>query len=456
MFKSLKDKLTSWFKKPEEEKTSKTKSAKEKKEIKPKKNKEKPVKPSKIKKETKKKKIEEIKEEVIQETPQKIEEKPVIKPQETVHDEKLQKGLEELEKEIIDEQKPADEKQGFFSKIFSRKKSGENLTQEKSEESAIIEQKVPEQSIPEAIKEEPKKIQEPEKQEGFFSKLASKLSTSTLAQEQFDELFQELEITLLENNVALDVVEKIHKELSKDLVGIEVKKAKVNETIINSLKNSILEILTEPPNLIEAINKKHTGPYVIIFVGINGSGKTTSIAKVAHYLKENNISCVLGAADTFRAASIEQLQQHADKLHIPIVKHTYGSDPAAVAFDTKKYAEIHKIKAVLIDTAGRMYTKTNLIKEMEKIVRVSQPDLKIFLAESITGNDALEQAKTFNESINIDGIILSKADVDEKAGTILSVSYVTKKPIYFLGTGQNYKDLTPFTKSTVLKNLGLE
>ena len=139
-----------------------------------------------------------------------------------------------------------------------------------------------------------------------------------------------------------------------------------------------------------------------------------------------------------------------------MIASQYGSDPASVAFEARKYAEAHNIKAVLIDTAGRMYTKTNLIKEMEKIVRVSQPDLKLFIAESITGNDATEQAKAFNEAINIDGIILTKADVDEKAGTILSVSQVTSKPIYFLGTGQDYEDLAPFTKKDVLKNLGLE
>ena len=355
--------------------------------------------------------------------------------------------IEAAPTEEIKEEVRTEEKQGFFKKLFSKKKKEE--FQETSIEpiSEIKQEQIPEQQS---------FVEKTEKKEGFFAKLASKLSTSTLTQGQFDELFQELEMALLENNVALQVVDKIHDELSKDLVGIEVKKSKVQETIINSLKETILSILIEPPNLIESIKKKLKGPYVIIFVGINGSGKTTSIAKLASYLKQNNISCVLAAADTFRAASIEQLEKHAESLEIPIIKHQYGSDPAAVTFDAKKYAETHKINVVLIDTAGRMYTKTNLIKEMEKIVRVSQPDLKIFVAESITGNDATEQAKTFNESINIDGIILSKADIDEKAGTILSVSYITKKPIYFLGTGQKYSDLTPFTKQTILKNLGLE
>ena len=429
MFKSLREKLTSWFKKPEVEEKKAVEIIEKKGKAEKKTKKE-----VKLKKETalKKGKKEERTEESKVEEKLKVKEESIIEAAPT----------EEIKEEVRTE-----EKQGFFKKLFSKKKKEE--FQETSIEpiSEIKQEQIPEQQS---------FVEKTEKKEGFFAKLASKLSTSTLTQGQFDELFQELEMALLENNVALQVVDKIHDELSRDLVGIEVKKSKVQETIINSLKETILSILIEPPNLIESIKKKLKGPYVIIFVGINGSGKTTSIAKLASYLKQNNISCVLAAADTFRAASIEQLEKHAESLEIPIIKHQYGSDPAAVTFDAKKYAETHKINVVLIDTAGRMYTKTNLIKEMEKIVRVSQPDLKIFVAESITGNDATEQAKTFNESINIDGIILSKADIDEKAGTILSVSYITKKPIYFLGTGQKYSDLTPFTKQTILKNLGLE
>ena len=342
-----------------------------------------------------------------------------------------------------------------------KEKPSETKKKEKKKKPIKEKEKKEQLETKEAIKEQEKQqlqeeIEVKEEKPGFFAKLKNKLSTSALTKEQFDEIFHDLEITLLENNVALEVVEKIRDKLSKDLVGIEIKKSEINNAIINSLKEAINSLLIEPPNLIEQINKKLEIPFTIIFVGINGSGKTTAIGKIAHLLKQNKISCVLAAADTFRAASIEQLQKHAEALNIPIIKHEYGSDPAAVAFDAKKYAQAHKIKVVLIDTAGRMYTKTNLIKEMEKIVRISNPDLKLFIGESITGNDAIKQAKTFNEAINIDGIILTKADVDEKAGTILSVSYVTKKPIYFLGTGQSYSDLIPFTKKNVLKNLGLE
>tara|TARA_Y100000310_G_scaffold344372_1_gene456823 strand:- start:1100 stop:2266 length:1167 start_codon:yes stop_codon:yes gene_type:complete len=303
-----------------------------------------------------------------------------------------------------------------------------------------------------------KVLQQPEEKPSFFSKLKKKLSTSELSSEQFDSLFEEFELTLLENNVSLAAVDHIHSSLAKDLVGISIKKSDIDSTIITSLKESILSLLIEPPNLLEQI-KKHSkykpDPYIIAFFGINGSGKTTSIAKLAHYLKAGGLSVVLAAGDTFRAASIEQLEVHASALSIPIIKQTYGSDPAAVAFDAIKYAKSNKIDVVLIDTAGRMYTATNLLREMEKIIRISKPQLKIFVAESITGNDVVSQCNAFNEFIGIDGIILSKSDIDEKGGAILSISQATKKPIYFLGNGQLYKDLEIFNKEKILERLGL-
>src|SRR3989338_7400411 len=180
------------------------------------------------------------------------------------------------------------------------------------------------------------------------------------------------------------------------------------------------------------------------------------MAKVDNYLMKNKLSCVFAASDTFRAASIEQLQQHADRLGIKMIKHNYGSDPAAVAFDAIRYAQAKNIDVVLIDTAGRMHSNVNLIDEMKKIIRVAKPDLKIFVGESITGNDCVEQAKVFNASVGIDGIILAKADIDEKGGAAVSVSYATKKPILYLGVGQNYDDLKKFEHDMVLRNLGLD
>ncbi|MFC1682414.1 signal recognition particle-docking protein FtsY, partial [Nanoarchaeota archaeon] len=208
-------------------------------------------------------------------------------------------------------------------------------------------------------------------------------------------------------------------------------------------------------NLQEETSDKKFEPYIILFCGINGSGKTTTVAKIAEYLKKNNLTCVLAAADTFRAASIEQLKKHSEKLNVKVIANEYGSDPAAVAFDAVKYAEKNKIDCVLIDTAGRIHTSKNLLKEIEKISRVTKPDTKIFVGESITGNDAIEQVKTFNFEIGIDGIILTKADIDEKGGTALSVGYVTKKPILFLGTGQEYEAIEVFDKEKFIEKLGL-
>lgn len=326
------------------------------------------------------------------------------------------------------------------------------LIKEKAPEIEVIKDEDAEELIEDVEAEEE---QEEKSSFSFFSKIKTYLATSKLKQEQFDEAFEELELTLLENNVALEAVDAIKKSLSEQIVGKDISKNKIDDVLIESLKTAILSVIKEPPNLLDAIKAK-SEPYTILFFGINGTGKTTSIAKIASHLKAKGISVVLAAADTFRAAAIEQLKTHATKIDVPIVAGNYGADPASVAFDAIQYAKKHHIKCVLIDTAGRMYTKENLLREMDKMVRVAKPDLKLFVGESITGNDATEQTRTFNDTIGIDGIILTKADIDEKAGTILSVSQVTGKPIYFLGTGQEYKDIEPFTKKTVLKNLGLD
>ncbi len=290
---------------------------------------------------------------------------------------------------------------------------------------------------------------------GFFSSIIDRFTTNKITQEQVEEIFSELEIILLESNVALDVVDKIKENLIKDLVDQDVKSKDLRKKILDSIKKAIGDVLVNSPDLINEI-KKHEGTYTILFFGINGTGKTTTIAKIANLLKKHNISCVLAAADTFRAAAIEQLETHANKLNVPIIKGEYSTDPTSIAFDAKSYAEKNRIKCLLIDTAGRMYTKENLIKQMEKLIRVIKPDKKIFVGESTTGNDMLEQIKTFNEALGIDGIILSKADIDEKGGTALSVSYMTNKPIYFLGTGQAYDDLKEFKKEDIIKSLGLD
>jgi len=344
-----------------------------------------------------------------------------------------------------------------------KKKSSEEIKKEREITAELIkdiakenlEVKTPEEKVEESIAKS-EITEESAKKLGFFEKLKN-VFTYTLTEDNFESIFSELEVLLLEGNVALEVVEEIKKELHEKLVGKQIKKEKINEEIKNSLKESLEKILIDPENIIEKIkeHKKTNEPYVVLFFGINGAGKTTSIAKFAHLLQKNKLSCILAAADTFRAASIEQISIHADRLGVKVIKHDYGSDPSSVAFDAIKYAKANKIDAVLIDTAGRMHTKENLLKEMEKICRVAKPNLKVFVAEAVAGNDATEQAKAFNEMIGVDSSILSKTDVDEKGGAIISVAFITKKPILYLGVGQNYEDLELFNKKKFIERLGL-
>ncbi len=316
---------------------------------------------------------------------------------------------------------------------------------------AMIERVAPQDQMEKEGKAEP----EEEKKKGFFTALKEKFGKREISEEEFNTLFDALEGILLENNVALEVVDLLRKGLHEKIAGKTFKKGEIEEEVRKALKEELNRILIPSFDLIERIRERKGLPFVILFFGINGSGKTTTIAKLASLLKEKGISCVLAAADTFRAASIEQLKVHGSRVGVKVIKHDYGADPAAVAFDAIKYAKQHGIQAVLIDTAGRMHTKENLLREMQKINRVAKPDLKIFIGESITGNDAVEQARSFNETIGIDGIILSKADVDEKGGAAISVGSVTGKPILYLGIGQDYEDLDPFQKEKLLESLGL-
>ena len=339
-------------------------------------------------------------------------EKPAVaeKMAESVRPEKLEKLRDELVKE---ETKP--EKRGFFDKIFGKKEEG---------------------------------------RKGILEAITQPFSTTMLSEDKFEHLFWDLEVILLENNVAVEVIEKIKKDLKSKLVGVPLKRGNVENIIEESLQESIENLfLAAKPDVVKNIKSKK--PYIMVFVGINGSGKTTSIAKVAYLLKKNGYKSVLAAGDTFRAAAIQQLEQHAEKLNVKLIKHKYGSDSAAVAFDAIKFAEAHHYDAVLVDTAGRMHSNTNLMDEMQKIMKVAKPDMKIFVGESITGNDCIEQAKRFDYAIGIDAIILSKADVDEKGGAAISVSYVTGKPIIYLGTGQKYEDLTEFEPKVLVESLGL-
>jgi fused signal recognition particle receptor len=363
-------------------------------------------------------------------------------------------------KETVEETAPKKEIEVTEKPKKEKKKEKKPKKEKKVEEMPEAEEETEPIKTAEEVKEEEiKRGVEPaeklvEEKKSFFKRIKSSFSYK-ITEDEFDRIFDDLDMLLLENNVALEVVEDIKRILSGKLVGKEISKDRLEEEIKKELKNTLNEILIEPDDITDIVDFKEGEPLVILFFGINGTGKTTSIAKLAHLFKKKGSSVLLAAADTFRAASIEQIAEHAKKLDVPLIKHDYGSDPSAVGFDAIKYAKSHKIDVVLIDTAGRMHTKANLLAEMEKIVRVTKPDLKIFVAESIAGNDAVEQAKAFHEAVEINGSILSKADIDEKGGTILSIGHATKKPIFYLGTGQKYTDLELFDKQKFIENLGL-
>ena len=297
------------------------------------------------------------------------------------------------------------------------------------------------------------------KDKNFLRKIKTKIQKIKISEREFGIYSEELRMLLLENNVAFEVADKIIKELKEEIIGKELLKKEIESEIRDALKKIIENILVEPFDIVKKIKEKiadqEKEPYVILFVGINGTGKTTTIAKITDFLKKKGFSCVLAAADTFRAASIEQIKKHGERIGVKVISQQYGADPAAVGFDAISYAKKNFVNCVLIDTAGRMHTSKNLLKEIEKISKVCKPDLKLFIGESITGNDSVEQAKSFDWTIGIDGIVLTKADVDERGGTALSVGYITKKPILFLGTGQEYSKIEVFDKKKFLKELGL-
>ena len=349
---------------------------------------------------------------------------------------------------------PREEKKGFLKAIFTKKPSEKpaptreppaRIVTPEPGMTPIVEEKLPEQ--PASPKEAP---------HGLFTRLKETFTKKTLSEEKFEELFWDLEVTLLENNVALEVIEKLKDDLKRALTAGKISRLGVDDLVLLSLKESIEEVLAIPGfNLIKRIKESKKRPYIIAFIGVNGSGKTTTLAKVANRFQNEGLSVVMAASDTFRAAAIDQLKEHADKLGVKLISQGYGADPAAVAFDAVEHAKAKSVDVVMIDTAGRLHSNTNLMAELQKVVRVAKPDLKIFIGESITGNDCVEQAKEFDRLVGIDAIILSKADVDEKGGAALSVSYVTKKPILYLGVGQAYGDLKVFDKEEIIRGLGL-
>lgn len=362
---------------------------------------------------------------------------------------------ETTDSEEITKDEPKEEKKSFFS--FGRKKKEESLEEEAEGESA----EEAEDDFEEESEDKKsffsfgrkKSDDDGESSGGFFSFIREK----TISEKHVEDTLWELEMGLLEGDVAMEVASEVVDSVKQNLVGKKIKRSNdITEYTFNALRDAVAEIIDIPgKNMTEMIEEKKAQgePLVVMFVGINGTGKTTTIGKLANYYLKKGYTPVIAASDTFRAGAIEQVNYHADNVGVKLIKHQKGSDPAAVAYDAIEHARAQGKELVLIDTAGRMQTNTNLMDEMKKIKRVANPDLVIFVGDALTGNDATEQAVKFNDAIDVDGVILTKADADSKGGASLSIGYVIKKPILFLGMGQGYDDIMEYDAQWMLNQL---
>ncbi len=288
-----------------------------------------------------------------------------------------------------------------------------------------------------------------ERLKSSFNGLVQKVSQKGLSDKEIDKILDEFLLVLVQNDVAYSVAQKICGSLRARLESVEVRRfSDSSEPAKVVLRDVLLEVLREGGEetfykvLDERKNEHKTA--IVMFVGVNGTGKTSSIAKIGRLLIQKGYSVVIAAADTYRTGSIEQIEEHARRIGIRTIKHDYGGDAAAVAFDAANYAAAHGINVVLIDTAGRMQTNKNLLEEMKKIARVAKPDLTILVADALTGNDAVEQARKFSDAVQIDGVVLTKLDADTKGGSAISMATVIGKPILFATVGQNYEDIISF------------
>ncbi len=327
----------------------------------------------------------------------------------------------------------------------SVKKLAEKAKGEEPGKRAVKATKKPEKKTEKAPAKPPKKL-------GLRERLKKRITEKRLTESDIDGFFQETELDMLRANVALEVVDFLKTSLKEKLTKKEIKRREAESFIKNAFKDTLTEIVNQGGvDFKKTIKEKK--PACIVFLGFNGSGKTTSIAKVAKFLTDSGFKTVLAAGDTFRAASIEQLEHHGNKLDVKTIKHDYGSDSAAVVFDAIKYAQSKGLDVVLADTAGRSHADVNLMDELKKVIRVNNPALKILVVDSLTGNDAVEQARRFHEAVGVDGVMLTKIDVNKKGGSVLSICWAIKKPVLFFGTGQEYKDIKPFKVSEFVNDL---
>ncbi|MCL5665879.1 MAG: signal recognition particle-docking protein FtsY [Candidatus Thermoplasmatota archaeon] len=285
--------------------------------------------------------------------------------------------------------------------------------------------------------------------ESFKSGLKKIFSKGGADSIKLSELEESLITMLIESDVDLDTAEDIYGMLSQKLGS----RGKIStDELRDHLREALQDILAPLQEKSDILNPGKK-PYIILFLGVNGGGKTTTVAKIAHYLSERGKKCIISASDTFRAGAIEQIENLAGQVRVEVMKQPQGADPAAVAFDAINRATARGYDYVLIDSAGRMQTNRNLLEEMKKIKRITKPDLTILVLDSLTGQDAINQATTFFSEVSYDSVIVTKLDTDARGGAIISIASRIKKPIIFIGTGQKMDDLMPFSVSWYMEKI---
>ncbi|MFB6191235.1 MAG: signal recognition particle receptor subunit alpha [Candidatus Nanohaloarchaea archaeon] len=280
----------------------------------------------------------------------------------------------------------------------------------------------------------------------FSDNVKSAVAEKELDEDTLEPLLDDLRLKLLQNNVSLEAAEAIEDELREQLLGEKARRGSAEEKVEEAVKNTLLDLLDDSFDFEEQLDRAEKPP-VVFLVGFNGSGKTTTTAKLADYLDRD---VVLGAGDTFRAASIEQLEEHGENLGVKVISHEYESDPAAVAYDAVEHAEKND-KVAVIDTAGRSHSDRNLMGELEKMIEVNDPDVTFLVVDALAGNDVLEQSEAYEGMF--DAVIVTKMDVDENGGAIISISQRSGKPVAFLGTGQGYDDIEEFDREEFVDSL---
>jgi fused signal recognition particle receptor len=372
------------------------------------------------------------------------------KPQ--LPEERLEKAAEEIAEKPAAIKKPEKRVEKPKARLPERPRHEPKI--ERLEEPEIPEMEKIERPAEKPAEKHVEKIAEKpaEKKPGLMDRLTGRVLEREISERDIDSLFEEMELGLMEANMTLETIAFIKGEMKRLLVGRQLKRGEIEKDIRTTLEKILLEIFDQGKIDLEKLAKAKK-PVCIVFLGFNGSGKTTSIAKMGKYLKGKKFNVVLAAGDTWRSAAIEQLEVHAERLGLKVIKHEYGADSAAVIYDAIEHAKAKGLDFVLADTAGRSHANRNLMDELKKVVRVNKPELKILVMDSLAGNDLVEQAKKFDEAVGVDAMIFTKVDVNEKGGGMISACHAVKKPILYIGTGQAYDDIELFDAQKFVKDL---